>query len=47
MSKKGYHHGDLRIALLTAATECLEAGEAFSMRAVACRAGVSPTAPYR
>lgn len=46
-SAKTYHHGDLRAALLAAAIESLEAGEAFSMRAVARRAGVSPTAPYR
>lgn len=46
-SEKAYHHGDLRAALLKAAIESLEAGEAFSMRAVARRAGVSPTAPYR
>lgn len=46
-SEKAYHHGDLRAALLTAAIEMLESGEAFSMRAVARRAGVSQTAPYR
>ena len=46
-SVKSYHHGDLRAALLAAAIESLEAGEAFSMRAVARRAGVSPAAPYR
>jgi len=46
-SEKSYHHGDLRAALLTAAIESLEADEPFSMRAVARRAGVSPTAPYR
>jgi AcrR family transcriptional regulator len=46
-SEKGYHHGDLRAALLAAAIELLESGEAFSMRAVARRAGVSQTAPYR
>ncbi|MFJ6537861.1 TetR/AcrR family transcriptional regulator [Paenarthrobacter sp. NPDC091711] len=46
-SIKPYHHGDLRAALLAAAIESLEAGEPFSMRAVARRAGVSPTAPYR
>lgn len=46
-SEKRYHHGALRAALLTAAIESLEAGEAFSLRAVARRAGVSPTAPYR
>ncbi|MER6169222.1 TetR/AcrR family transcriptional regulator [Streptomyces violaceorubidus] len=45
--KSGYHHGDLRAALLSTATEMLEGGEPFSLRAVARRAGVSPTAPYR
>jgi len=43
----GYHHGDLRAALLTTAMQMLENGEAFSLRAVARNAGVSPTAPYR
>ena len=42
-----YHHGDLRAALLSTAMEMLEQGETFSLRAVARRAGVSPTAPYR
>lgn len=46
-SRSGYHHGDLRAALLRAATEMLEAGEPFSLRAVARRAEVSATAPYR
>jgi AcrR family transcriptional regulator len=46
-STKSYHHGDLRAALLAAAVESLEAGEPFSLRAVARRAGVSPAAPYR
>lgn len=46
-STRPYHHGDLRAALVTAAIEMLEAGEAYSMRAVARRAGVSQTAPYR
>ena len=46
-STKSYHHGDLRAALIAAAVEGLEAGEPFSLRAVARRAGVSPTAPYR
>lgn len=46
-AKTGYHHGDLRAALLTSAMEMLEAGEPFSLRAVARRAGVSATAPYR
>lgn len=44
---RSYHHGDLRAALLMAAIDTLEAGEPFSMRAVARRAGVSPAAPYR
>ncbi|MDP5228658.1 MULTISPECIES: TetR/AcrR family transcriptional regulator [Arthrobacter] len=46
-SSTSYHHGDLRTALLVAATESLEAGEPFSLRAIARRAGVSATAPYR
>ncbi|MCW5830851.1 MAG: WHG domain-containing protein [Labilithrix sp.] len=44
---KSYHHGDLRAALQTAAMRMLEKGESFSLRAVARRAGVSATAPYR
>ncbi|WP_346921622.1 TetR/AcrR family transcriptional regulator [Glutamicibacter creatinolyticus] len=46
-SPSKYHHGDLREALVNAAREMLEAGEPYSMRAVARRAGVSPAAPYR
>ena len=46
-ARDAYHHGDLRTALLEAASEMLEAGENFSLRAVARRAGVSQTAPYR
>lgn len=46
-AKSGYHHGDLRATLLLAALEMLEAGEPFSLRAVARRAGVSTAAPYR
>jgi AcrR family transcriptional regulator len=44
-----YHHGDLRAACLRAALELLEedGSAALSLRAVARRAGVSPTAPYR
>ncbi|MGW5256336.1 TetR/AcrR family transcriptional regulator [Streptomyces sp. NPDC004012] len=44
-----YHHGDLRAACLRAARELLEenGSAALSLRAVARRAGVSPTAPYR
>ncbi|MEV4152756.1 TetR/AcrR family transcriptional regulator [Nocardia salmonicida] len=45
--KSGYHHGDLRAALLSAAMEMLEADEPFALRAIARRAGVSQTAPYR
>ncbi len=46
--KTGYHHGDLRRALLDAAAEILESDgpAALSLRAVARRAGVSATAPY-
>ncbi|MFE2431095.1 TetR/AcrR family transcriptional regulator [Streptomyces sp. NPDC059373] len=51
MSKSSgpYHHGDLRVACLRAARELLEqdGGAGLSLRAVARRAGVSPTAPYR
>jgi AcrR family transcriptional regulator len=45
--KKRYHHGDLRRVLLAAAeAELSERGiEAFSLRAVAKRAGVSHAAP--
>lgn len=46
-TRKSYHHGDLRAALLTAAMGVLERGEPFSIRAVAREAGVSATAPYR
>jgi AcrR family transcriptional regulator len=47
MDDKPYHHGDLRSALLTAAeAELAEHGiEAFSLRQVARRAGVSHAAP--
>jgi AcrR family transcriptional regulator len=44
-----YHHGDLRAALIRAATEIIsEVGIAnFSIAAAARRTGVSPGAPYR
>ena len=44
-----YHHGDLRAACLRAARELLEedGSASLSLRAVARRAGVSATAPYR
>jgi AcrR family transcriptional regulator len=43
-----YHHGDLRRALIEAASRILEADgpSALSLRAVAREAGVSPAAPY-
>ena len=46
---KPYHHGNLRAALLEASLAVLaESGVAdFSLREVARRAGVSPTAAYR
>ena len=45
--RSSYHHGDLRAALVKAADEIIaENGiEAFSLRAAAQRAGVSPAAP--
>ena len=46
-SARGYHYGGLRAALIAAAVEMVEAGEPYSMRAVARRVNVSPTAPYR
>ena len=46
---RGYHHGNLRQALLDAALALIEAGEEqdVSLRTVAARAGVSNAAPYR
>ncbi|MEQ9447068.1 MAG: TetR/AcrR family transcriptional regulator [Rhodospirillaceae bacterium] len=47
--KAGYHHGDLKEALISAAKQLIQdkGPEGFSM-AEACRiAGVSPAAPYR
>jgi AcrR family transcriptional regulator len=46
---RGYHHGDLRAALITASFDQLaEAGlRRFSVAAVARRLGVSSAAPYR
>lgn len=48
-SSASYHHGDLRAALVRAALELLEegGGAELSLRAVARRAGVAPSAPYR
>ncbi len=46
--KAGQHHGDLRRALLTAATDVLiaEGASGVSLREVARRAGVTAAAPY-
>lgn len=46
---RGYHHGDLRAALITASFDLLaEVGlRRFSVAEVARRAGVSSAAPYR
>ncbi|MCW5952111.1 MAG: TetR/AcrR family transcriptional regulator [Propionibacteriaceae bacterium] len=46
-TRTSYHHSDLRTTLVLTALEMLEAGEPFSLRAVARRAGVSTAAPYR
>ncbi len=47
-TRDGYHHGDLRQALLDAALALLEEGGLpnLSLRKAAKRAGVSPGAPY-
>ncbi|NLU73015.1 TetR/AcrR family transcriptional regulator [Streptomyces sp. HNM0575] len=47
--KGAYHHGDLRNALIGAATDLARDGgpEAVVLRAAARRVGVSPTAAYR
>jgi AcrR family transcriptional regulator len=47
-SRRGYHHGDARNALLTAASDLLESVGAagLSLRQVAERAGLSRQAPY-
>lgn len=49
MEKRGYHHGDLRRALIEAGLKLLEErdAEALSLREVARAAGVSATAVYR
>src|SRR4029078_9486689 len=46
---KPYHHGDLRRALVTAATELAAAGgsEGVALREAARRIGGSPSAAYR
>lgn len=47
--KRGYHHGDLRRALLDAALEALASvpAEDLSLREVSARVGVTHTAAYR
>ena len=49
MSRPGYHHGDLRKALVRAARDAVETGgpEAVSLRELAQTLGVSTAAPYR
>ncbi|MEM7331862.1 MAG: TetR/AcrR family transcriptional regulator [Chloroflexota bacterium] len=49
MDSKTYHHGDLRKALLEAATEMIseDGVDSVTIRALAQRVGVSRTAPYR
>jgi len=48
-AKRGYHHGDLRNALIEAAAELAVQGgpQAVTVRAAARAAGVTPTAAYR
>jgi AcrR family transcriptional regulator len=47
--KSNYHHGELRELLMSLAVQDIAAGgvEKLSIRALARRAGVSPTAPFR
>lgn len=49
MARRGYHHGDLREALIQAADDALETGgpEMVSLRELAKALGVSTAAPYR
>lgn len=48
-SRRPYHHGDLRQALIDAALELVEEGgiDRVSVREAGRRAGVSPAAPFR
>lgn len=48
-TKSNYHHGDLRSVLMALAVEDISASgvEKLSLRALARRAGVSATAPFR
>ena len=49
MTKTGYHHGDLRAALIEAGLQLTRTGgpDALTIRAATRRAGVSPNAAYR
>lgn len=49
MPKKQYHHGNLREALIKAGLRAVaeDGPEGFSLRGVASRAGVTPSAVYR
>ncbi|MBT8457332.1 MAG: TetR/AcrR family transcriptional regulator, partial [Alphaproteobacteria bacterium] len=49
MSKRGYHHGNLRQALVDAALELIEAKgpTGFTLSEAAKQAGVTPAAVYR
>src|SRR5215831_3608808 len=49
MTRRPYHHGDLRAALVKAAQTAVEQGgpEAVSLRDLAKALGVSTAAPYR
>ena len=49
MSERGYHHGDLRNALLVATMELVRerGARGFSVSEAARRVGVSSSAPYR
>ena len=47
LGRDSYHHGDLRAALLTQALAMLGQSPTFSLRALAKKTGVTPTAVYR
>lgn len=49
MTRTGYHHGDLRAALIAAGLQLTRTGgpEALTIREATRRAGVSPNAAYR
>ena len=48
-TRRGYHHGNLREALITAALELIsqKGAAGFTFADAARAAGVSPAAPYR